>query len=129
MNPPPIALGLTLCEKFIVEERTRNTTLVGTFTKMFADEFPSTPDRFVIAAVLTGGQGDLMLDLVVTHLATDNEAYSIQRPLRFPGRIAEVQVVFHIRECSFPETGDYDATLFVDGDPIARRRFSVARRA
>jgi hypothetical protein len=128
MNPPVIALGLTLCEKVIVEERTRNTTIVSTFTKMFADEFPSRPERFALAAVLTGGQGEGTVDLVITRLDTDEETYSLQRQLRFPGRLAEVRVVFRIRDCSFPAPGQYDATLFVDGDPVARRKFSVEER-
>jgi hypothetical protein len=128
MNPPPIALGLTLCEKVIVEERTRNLTLVSTFTKLFADEFPFPPERFAFAAVLTGGQGEGTVDLVITQLETDEETYSLQRQLRFPGRLGEVQVVFHLRDCSFPAPGTYDATLFVDGDPVARRKFSIEER-
>ena len=123
-----MALGLTLCEKVIVEERTRNTTYVSTFTKLLAEEFPSRPERFAFAAVLTGGQGDATVDLVFTQLATDEELYSMRRPLHFPGRLAEVQVVFHIRDCSFPAPGPYDATLFVDGDTVARRKFSVQQR-
>jgi hypothetical protein len=128
MNPPPTALGLILCEKFIVEERTRNATLVSTFTKLFADVFPSPSERFALAAVLTGGQGDATLDLVLTQLETGEDTYRMQRQLRFPGRLAEVQIVFHVRDCSFPAPGSYDATLFVDGDPIARRKFAVQQR-
>jgi hypothetical protein len=128
MNPPPIALGLTLCEKFIVEERSRNATLVSTFTKLFADVFPSSPERFALAAILTGGHGEATLDLVLTQLDTGEDTYATQRQLPFPGRLAEVQVVFHIRDCSFPAPGHYDATLFVDGDPVARRKFVVQQR-
>jgi hypothetical protein len=128
MYPPPIALGLTLCEKVIVEETTRNTTLVSTFTKLFADDFPSRPERFAFASVLTGGQGEASVDLVLTHLESDDEVYAIHGATRFPDRIAEVKLVFHIRDCSFPSPGSYDATLFVDGDPVARRKFTVERR-
>jgi hypothetical protein len=128
MSPVPIALGLTLCEKVIVEERTRNLTFVSTFTKLLADEFPSPPERFAFAAVLTGGQGEGTVDLVITHLETDEETYSLQRQLHFPSRLAEVRVVFHIRDCSFPAPGQDDATLFVDGDPVARRKFSIEAR-
>src|SRR5580704_2869690 len=112
MNPPPIALVLILCEKYIVEERTRNATFVSTLSKLFADDFPSVPERFAFAAVLTGGQGHGTVDLVVTQLATEEDTYAIQRRLLFPGRLAEVHVVFHIRNCSFPAPGQYDATLF-----------------
>ena len=128
MNPTPMAIGLTLCEKVIVEERTRNTTLVSTFTKLLADEFPSRQERFAFATGLTGGQGDATVDLVFTQLETDEEVYSIRRAISFPSRLAEVQVVFHVRDCSFPAPGQYDATLFIDGEPVARRKFSVEKR-
>ncbi len=32
------------------------------------------------------------------------------------------------RTRSFPAPGSYDATLFVDGDPVARRKFTVQQR-
>jgi hypothetical protein len=128
MNPPVIALGLTLCEKVIVEERTQNTTIVSTFNKMFAEDFPSRPERFALAAVLTGGQGEGTVDLVITRLDTDEEIYSLRRQLRFPHRLAEVRVAFHIRDCSFPTPGHYEAILLVDGDWVARRKFSVEER-
>ena len=128
MNPPVIALGLTLCEKVIVEERTRNTMIVSTFTKLFADEFPYQPERFALSAVLTGGQGERTVDLMITRLDIDEETYALRKQLRFPGRLEEIRVVFHMRNCSFPAPGHYDATLFVDGDPVARRKFSVEER-
>ena len=101
---------------------------MSTFTKLFADAFPSPPERFAFAAILTGGQGDGTLDLVLMRLETEEETYAMQRRIQFPGRLAEVQVVFHVRDCSFPAPGHYDATLFVDGDPVARRKFSVQQR-
>lgn len=101
---------------------------MSTFTKLYAEDFPSPPERFALAAVLTGGQGEGTVDLVITQLETDEETYAIRRQLRFPGRLAEVRVVFHVRDCSFPAPGAYDATLFVDGDPVARRKFSVDGR-
>jgi hypothetical protein len=58
MIPRPIALGLTICEKAIVEERTRNLTLVSCFTKLIVEDFPSLPQRFALFAVLTDGLGN-----------------------------------------------------------------------
>jgi hypothetical protein len=101
---------------------------VSTFTKLLTDVFPSPPERFALTAILTGGQGEAMVDLVLTQLETGEDTYTMQRQLRFPGRLTEVQVVFHIRDCSFPVPGQYDATLFVDGEPVARRKFTVQQR-
>ena len=69
MIPPPVALGL--CEKAIVEEGTKNLTLVNTFTTMFVDGFPSPPQRFAAYAALTDGLGNATIQLGLTHLETD----------------------------------------------------------
>jgi hypothetical protein len=62
MNPLPTVLGLTLCEKAIVEEGTKNLTLVSTFTKLVVDGFPSLPQLFVLYAALT--EGSAMVQLI-----------------------------------------------------------------
>jgi hypothetical protein len=43
MVPLPIVLGLSVCERVIVEEGTQNLTLVSCFTKLLVDQFPSQP--------------------------------------------------------------------------------------
>ena len=43
MIPPPIALGLTLCEKVIIEEGTRAATFVNTFSTLIEERFPTPP--------------------------------------------------------------------------------------
>jgi hypothetical protein len=129
MNPPPLALGLTLCEKCIVEQRSNNITLVSVFTRLFVDDFPSRPERLAFFIVLVGGLGEGDAELVITRLETEDEVYRMPRSIRFPDRLAELRLAFHIRECSFPAPGAYDACVFVDGDPIARRKFSVAKRS
>jgi hypothetical protein len=54
MVPTPIALGLTLCEKVIVEEATRNITLVNCFSRLRAAAFPFQPVPFSVCAARFG---------------------------------------------------------------------------
>jgi hypothetical protein len=128
MIPRPIALGLTICEKAIVEERTRNLTLVSCFTKLIVEDFPSPPQRFALFAVLTDGLGNGKIDLVVTRVDNDREVYNLQYPVYFRNRREELRLVLRINQCSFPEPGKYQITLFVDGDWIAHRELNVVER-
>jgi hypothetical protein len=128
MNPPPIALGIVLCEKVIVEEGTRSATLVSVFKRLEVERFPSPPQQFALAAWLTDGQGDGRLELVIKRLETDEEIYAARRPLHLPNQLAEVRVTLHIRDCVFPAPGQYEAVLQADGVWIARRKFSVRLR-
>ena len=128
MIPPPIALALTLCEKAVVEEGTKNLTLVNTFTTMFMEHFPSLPQRFALYAALTDGLGDATIELVLTHLETDHEIRFLQMPVRFLDRLSEVRILYRLNGIIFPQPGRYQFSLFVDGDWIAQRRFQLQER-
>ena len=125
MIPTPRAQGLTFCDYVIREEGTGKTSLVGTFTGMRTDGFPSTPRPFCVFAALTDGLGEGNLELTITHLRSDEEILRLQRPIRFPNRFMDLQVLFRLNECSFPEEGTYLFTLSVDEENIAHRRLRV----
>src|SRR5262249_59244754 len=116
MTPLPLVLGLTVCEKAIVEEGTKNVTLMSTFTRIVVEEFPSLPQRFALYTVLTEGLGDGTIDLVIRNLDTNEEIYTAQMSVRFPDRVGEVRVLFRINRCSFPIAGEYLCTLLLDNE-------------
>ena len=125
MIPPPMALGLTLCEKAITEEGTKDVTLVSIFRKRLVERFPSPPQPFTAYAILTDGVGDGTMELVITNLETDEEIYARRFRVRFPDRLAELRLLLRVTRCSFPAPGQYQATLLVDGDWVAHRRVRV----
>lgn len=125
MVPPPVALALTLCDLVIVEEGTRKVSLLGTFSTFRARSYPFAPSAFRVFAVLTDGQGQARIRLSVTSLATDEIIHSVEQPVAFPDRFAEVQVLFHLHQCRFPAAGGYQFSLFVDGEWVAHRRVRV----
>ena len=43
MIPPPMTVGLTLCHYVMVEEGTKNVSLIGGFSKFRGRAFPFTP--------------------------------------------------------------------------------------
>jgi hypothetical protein len=62
MVPPPIALGLTLCDYVIVEEGTKKVSLIGTFTGIAVDHFPAVPQPFSVFSALIDGLGDATMN-------------------------------------------------------------------
>jgi len=123
--PPPIALGLTLCDYFIVEEGTKKVSLIGTFTGISVDHFPAVPQPFSVFSALIDGLGNATMRIEVTNLETGQEIYARDRPLHFPNRLTEIYVHYRIRQCRFPSSGWYQATLFVDNDWVAQRQIRV----
>src|SRR2546430_1069976 len=113
MIPLPIALGLTLCEKVIIEEGTKAATLVSTFAKLIEEEFPTPPRYFTAFAVLTAGHGRGTMEIAVTQLETDTAVYVHRFAIRFPDRLARLRVCHRVNGCSFPAAGKYLVTLVV----------------
>ena len=57
MIPQPLSIGLTLCHSIIIEEGTRNLTLVGSFFGFRAIDFPFAPPRFAWSLRWSGVMG------------------------------------------------------------------------
>jgi hypothetical protein len=128
MIPKPIALGMTIREKVIVEERTKNVTLVSCFTRLIVEDFPSPPQRFTLFAALKGGLGNGIMEVVGTRLDTDETIYVRQVLIQFPNRLMEVRFIFRVTDCSFPEVGIYHFTLLIDGEWLAQHELHVVGR-
>jgi hypothetical protein len=125
MVPKPIALGLTLCDRVIVEEGTRHASLVGTFNHIRAPAFPHVSTPFSVYATLTGSDGDATVQLTVTSLETEEQVYAFRGSVHFPDRFSEIRVTLHVKRMQFREPGVYLFTLLVDGEWIAHRRLKV----
>ncbi len=121
----PKALGITLCDQVIFEEVTQKPSLIGSFTGVAIDHFPSVAQRFDVFAALTDGLGDATIDVVVTHLETERQIYAQSMQFRFPDPLKVINLRFRVRTCSFPEAGTYLFSLCVDGEEIAQRRLLV----
>jgi hypothetical protein len=102
----PTVVGLPVCEQVVVEEGTKNVTLVNCFTALKVSKFPSEPRRFVVFAVLTDGAGDVNLEVVITRLEDNEEIYRQSARVRFADRLREVRFIFRVGNCTFPTAGE-----------------------
>jgi hypothetical protein len=122
----PVAVGLTICELAIVEERTRNITLVNSFTRLKVRGFPSLPRPLVVCVTLTDGLGEGAINLVVNRLDTFEEVYSHVRQVIFTDPLLEVRILFRLNDCSFPAPGQYQFALSADNELVAQRSIHLS---
>jgi hypothetical protein len=125
MTPTPVALGLTLCDYVIVEERTKKISTIGSFSSLKVRQFPTIPQPFCVLATLTDSVGDGIMDLVITEIEGNKETYAFRQPAHFSDRLAETKVLFRIKNCSFPKAGWYEFALLADSEFITQRRLLV----
>jgi len=125
MVPQPVALGLMLCDYVIVEEGTSKVSLIGTFAKMEPGVYPFTPPPFVLFATLTGGTGKGILEVIVNRMKDVEEVFTQSAPVEFHDRFGRVRVILRIRDLTFPDSGDYEFSLLIDGEPVASTRLRL----
>jgi hypothetical protein len=116
-----------VCEKAIIEEGTKNVTLVNCHTRVRVEQFPSEPRRFALFAILADGAGDVTLEIVITRLADDATIFRESRPVHFGNKLQEVRFLFRVTGCTFPTAGKYQIDLFADGQYLAHHRINVAQ--
>jgi hypothetical protein len=121
----PGVIGLLLCDQVLFEQGTQKPTLVGIFTGIAVSQFPSPPHRFDVFAGLTDGVGSGILDLVVTHLDTDQEIAAESMELSFPDPLRVINFRFRFRQLSFSVAGVYQFSLLMEGEQLAQRRIQV----
>jgi hypothetical protein len=125
MKQRPVAIGLFVCEQVIIEEQTRNVTLVNCFTKRVVKEVPSVPFPFVVFALLTDGIGEISLAGRIRRLDTLEVIFELTVAARFTDPLHGTRCQMRIRDCSFPVEGAYELALFADDEPIAHRRLII----
>jgi hypothetical protein len=125
MKQRPVAIGLLVCEQVVIEEGTRNATLVNCFTHRRVKEIPSPPIPFVVLALLTDGIGEISLEMKIQRLDTLEVIARSQGSVQFPDPLREVRFHLRFRDCSFPVAGIYDVVLLAEGEPIASRRIVI----
>jgi hypothetical protein len=124
----PIVVALVPCHLVIVEESTRNITLVNAFQRLSFTEFPSPPYPFAVYAVLTDGLGDMELRLAVSETDTLDEIYGRSSSIRMADPLRQQRMWWRIRSCSFPEPGRYQISLLADKQMLAQCVIDVAPR-
>jgi hypothetical protein len=125
MRSQPVAVGLTLCEKLIVEEGTRHESLINTFPRWIIGPFPSVSPPFCVVCVLVDGEGTGTIEIAILQESTTDPIYEVQYSARFPDRLREMRALFRVKGCRFPAAGLYLATISVDGEWVAQKRFQV----
>jgi hypothetical protein len=124
----PTAVGLILCQQVIVEEQTRNMTLVNSFGRLRVDAFPSPPQRFTVHAILTDGLGRITLSLVIARLDTLEAVYTRSWKTAWTNPWREIRLLMRVNSCSFPVAGPYQVSLLANDELVTQGTFNVLQQ-
>ena len=125
MPQRPSAISLMLCDHVVYEQGTQKPYLLGVFTGVAADHFPTIPQRFDLFAAFTDGLGDVRMVLSIVHLDTNEEIYTQEMTVSFPDPLRVVNLRFRVRQLIYEAAGTYLFALTADDHDIAARRVHV----
>jgi hypothetical protein len=126
VNQRPTITGLLLCEQVIVDDKTHHVTPVNCFAERRVEGPISKEQTFFVFALLTDGQGEMAAEVGIDRLDNLENVYRKRFPVRFDHPLQQFRCIVRVRELVFPVTGGFQASLTVDGECLAVRRFLVA---
>lgn len=127
--PPPIPLGMIICDSVIRDRETGKPTLVGCFASMLVEKFPAVHPSLCVYVVVTDARGKVPFSLKLVDVEEN-------KPPLFEGRFeAKVddpktvaEIVFNLEGLRFHGPGNYRFQLFAAGEFLMERRLEVIKR-
>jgi hypothetical protein len=116
----PNAVGLTVCQQAIIEEGTKNVTLVNTFTRLAVKKFPTPPQQLVAHALLTDGIGTVKLSVIISRMDTLENIIVQSGDVTFTDPLHVRRPFARFPAVQFPVRGYYQVTLLANGEWVAQ---------
>lgn len=124
-RPSAECLSIIICEDVIEDARSHNKTIVNAFNQINALKYPVKHDRLTVFLSLTSGRGEMPLEVVFGPVG-GKPIVRVGGRVTFPGPRAVVDLVFSFRGLTIPQPGEYEAMLYVEGEPLCRRRVTTS---
>jgi hypothetical protein len=125
MVPSPFAVSLFLCDRVIIDSKSRNPSLINIFSGRAVREFPSPPERFSVFAALTDAVGRGIIELRVVDVSSEDSVFDWEDAIQFTDRFTVLNVHIELEDVTFPHAGVFAVQLFIDGEHIAESRLRV----
>lgn len=125
MIPAPTVAGLHACHGANIDMHRFEFTLTRAFHELSSPIHPNDATSFWAFAELYGPIGKGVLTLALLPLDQQEVVYGFKHPIEFKDRFSPIYFRLHLQGFRFPQAGEYEIMLWVDGDIIGQRRFVV----
>ena len=121
----PVLVALLFADRVIVEEANHKQTIIGTFSRFYADKFPVVFIPWFIYAAVTNLQGEYSFALNLVSEKTQQIIVPIGGNFRVEERLNIVELALPIVGAKFPGEGIYTLTFHVEGMQVGARILEV----
>jgi hypothetical protein len=121
----PIGVAIVICDRVITDARTNEKTLVATFNRITARNFPCVHPRISIFVAVTGGKGSTNAQIRCVNESTNELAFESSGMINFADPNHVVEMNFELKNIAFPKPGLHGVEFLCEGELILQRRFEV----
>lgn len=124
-KPKPIVLSVNICDTIIRDETTKKVSLIGLFSAIKANTFPSTHSLFHVYVALTNGHGLYKTSLRIVNIQKNEVLISIDGDLNVANPLQVIELNVGLQGLRLSGPGKYSVQVLCEGEPIGSREFMV----
>jgi hypothetical protein len=123
---PPDVLAMVLADAVLRDAATNKHFIQGTYSVIFAPEFPWRHAAIVVYVAITNGHGKTPVKMRLVDVdETHDPVFEEEAIIDFPDPLAVAEFTFVPPGAVFPSPGEYRLQLFGAGIPLRERRLQV----
>lgn len=101
-----------ICDNAVIDEKTKNLSLLGIFNTIGAKSLPAVHPKFNIVTKYTGDPGSYTQIIVIKHKESQEEVAKLQS--QFNITISKAQFIGNFLNVPLRREGEYEVEVFVD---------------
>lgn len=122
----PYALALVVCDYVYEDYATGKKTIIGTFSALGANKFPTVHPIMAVYATLTDGRGKMEVRLELIDVDEEREPiFKEEMEMNFHDPRLIIEMVFYAQNIQFNHPGEYRLKLYANHDFLVERRIIV----
>lgn len=126
MNSKPQLLAWMTCDGVHIDPSSGKHTILGVFATIRARQFPVVHPFMIWFLTVTDcavGQHTMKISI---GLDPTNMMKVIERPFESHSPMQRINLINELRNCSFPQAGDYHILVEVDDEPLLATHLAVS---
>lgn len=122
----PIVLSIDICDEIIRDEISKKISLIGLFSQIQTQTFPTQHPSLHVYVSLTNGHRDYKGELRFVSGEDGRVIASMKGKVPFQNPLQTVELNFAVNNLKFERPGKYRVEFLCDGDPVGSRQFMVS---
>lgn len=122
-KPLPEVLALVVADLIYHDDVSEKLSVLGVRSRFFGSSFPCQIAQLSAYAVIVEGRGMMSFEIRLTDAEDERSpVYVNEVQVDFSDPLTEVELIFDMKDLTFPKPGDYRLQLCVDGKFLRERR-------